>query len=377
MSKTIFIHGEIKSDLPEGVYVAGGKYVTPSMIIPQIDDAIKNKLAEIEIDISSQGGSIFAGREIVGAIERAKLAGIVVKTTCLSFAYSMGAAIFSSGTKGYRKLSEFAELMYHNANGSIEGDINTIENYVSKLKEMSANLYNYVVSGNEENATEIKSCFDTEKFIGASDAIRLKLADGIIQKEKAVAYFDINNNQMEKENLDNAKGILKQMQDALAKFGINFSKEKNASTQAGETTFYYDGTLSVGTAVFTDEAMTTPTPDGVYGDYTVMDGKISAIAAEPADEQKQLAEAQAKVNELQAALDAKNAEINALNEKFSEAETKNKAEIEAINANMKKLEAVIVGEEGRHTDKDVQMSAKELEKKSFINSLKNLKNIKN
>lgn len=366
MSKTIFIHGEIMSDLPKDVSRAGLKYVTPSMIIPQIDEAIKNKLSEIEVDISSHGGSIFAGREIIGAIERAKLAGIIVKTTCLSFAYSMGANIFSSGTKGYRKLSSFAELMYHNANGSIEGDITKIENYLSKLKEMSANVYNYVVMDNEANADEIKTCFDTERFIGASDAIRLKLADGIVEKEKAVAYFDIKQIDMKQENLDEAKGLLQMLKDGIK----NMFSAKNASTVAGETTFYYNGNLEVGTAVFSDEAMTIATTDGVYGDYTVSDGKVSAIAAEPTDEAKQLAEAQAKVSELQAALDVKNEEVNSLNEKLDQAEVKNKTEIEAINANMKKLETVILGEEGRHREEEtVKLDAKASVKQRVLQSL--------
>ena len=171
---------------------------------------------------------------------------------------------------------------------------------------------------------------------------------------------------MKQENLDEAKGLLQMLKDGIK----NMFSAKNASTVAGETTFYYNGNLEVGTAVFSDEAMTIATTDGVYGDYTVSDGKVSAIAAEPTDEAKQLAEAQAKVTELQAALDAKNAEVNSLNEKFEQAETKNKTEIEAINANMKKLETVILGEEGRHREEEtVKLDAKASVKQRVLQSL--------
>lgn len=334
---------------------------------------------DLTVNISSGGGSVNEGKAIYNLL---KNSGKNITVKIIGQAYSIASVIAMAGNKIL--IAEFADMMVHPAWTFAEGNADALRQTADQLEEISNELFNiYMVRENlKSNETKLREYFDAEKIISAKECIELGLADGYLEDAKnqikriiplkAVAYYS-KTTEMKQENLDEAKSLLQMLKDGIK----NMFTAKNASTQAGETTFYYDGTLSVGTAVFTDEAMTTPTPDGVYGDYTVMDGKISAIAAEPADEQKQLAEAQAKVNELQAALDAKNAEINALNEKFSEAETKNKAEIEAINANMKKLEAVIVGEEGRHTDKDVQMSAKELEKKSFINSLKNLKNIKN
>lgn len=140
----------------------------------------------------------------------------------------------------------------------------------------------------KSNETKLREYFDAEKIISAKECIELGLADGYLEDSKnqikrfiplkAVAYYS-KQIDMKQENLDEAKGLLQMLKDGIK----NMFSAKNTSTVAGETTFYYNGNLEVGTAVFSDEAMTIATTDGVYGDYTVSDGKVSAIAVEPTD----------------------------------------------------------------------------------------------
>lgn len=332
INKTIFLHGEF------------GVEITSENVIPQIDAAIKDGVNVITFDISSVGGSVKVGREIMGAIERAKLSGIKIATQCLSFAYSMGANVFLMGTKGMRRMSEHAEIMLHPVMGAAEGNAKKMMEVVTQLQEMSDNLLEYAVKGNEANADAIKSSFENAEMIGAARAISLGLADGYVEKLKAVAYLDTKNIDMKKENIDEAKGLLDMLKEGIK----NLFKQdvKNAFTQAGDTTFYYEGTLAVDTMVFTDEAMTTPTPDGVYGDYTVAGGKVTAIAAEPTDLEK----ANAKIAELQAVIDAKDAETKAVKDAMEAKEADAKAKFDAMAANIAKLETIVIGEEGRHRE---------------------------
>lgn len=340
-------------------------------------NAISDK--DLTVNISSGGGSVNEGKAIYNLL---KNSGKNITVKIIGQAYSIASVIAMAGNKIL--IAEFADMMVHPAWTFAEGNADALRQTADQLEEISNELFNiYMVRENlKSNETKLREYFDAEKIISAKECIELGLADGYLEDSKnqikrfiplkAVAYYS-KQIDMKQENLDEAKGLLQMLKDGIK----NMFSAKNTSTVAGETTFYYNGNLEVGTAVFSDEAMTIATTDGVYGDYTVSDGKVSAIAAEPTDEAKQLAEAQAKVSELQAALDVKNAEVNALNEKFEQAETKNKTEIEAINANMKKLETVILGEEGRHREEEVKLSAKELEKKAFFDNFNKLHSIKN
>lgn len=82
--------------------------------------------------------------------------------------------------------------------------------------------------------------------------------------------------------------------DLAKKLGVKATIEGAADTQEveavvettvlanGDGTLYTDGTLAVDSAVFNDEALTTPTADGVYGtedgrDITIAGGVVTAI----------------------------------------------------------------------------------------------------
>lgn len=328
---------------------------------------------DLTVNISSGGGSVNEGKAIYNLL---KNSGKNITVKIIGQAYSIASVIAMAGNKIL--IAEFADMMVHPAWTFAEGNADALRQTADQLEEISNELFNiYMVRENlKSNETKLREYFDAEKIISAKECIELGLADGYLEDSKnqikrfiplkAVAYYS-KQTEMKKENLDEAKSILTMLKDGIK----NLFTAKNASVTAGDTTLYYDGELSVGTSVYSDEAMTTPTADGVYGDYTVTDGKVSAIAVEPSDEAKQLAEAQAKVAELQAALDAKNTEIETLNSKFEAEQTKNKTEIEAINANMKKLEDVILGEEGRHNSAPVvTIAANASVKERILQSLK-------
>lgn len=318
--KTIYLHGEFGYD------------ITSEAVIPQIDAAIQQKVELLTVDISSIGGDITTGREIMGAIERVKLAGIPVATRCLSFAYSMGAVLFLQGTKGMRKLSEFAEIMVHEAAGVGFGKPNEIRKAADTVEEMGNNLLTYVLSGNDSNKDEIVEAFKTERMIGAADAIRLGLADGYVEKLQAVAYYKKPIQEMNTNiTKDEAKGLFADLK-AYVKNLLHPVRNASTTTTDG-VTFYYDGDLGVNTAVFSDEAMTVKLPDDTYmtADNTmvVVDGivtefteasqnnadldaanaRIAELETQLADATAKAADAEKKIGEVQASFDAKITEL--------------------------------------------------------------------
>ena len=292
MEQTILIHGEI------------GWEVTASAVNAQIDQAIADGVEKIIFDIETFGGDVFTGRSILGRIDKAKAAGITIETNVFSYAYSMGAVIFESATAGYRKIGEFGEIMLHAALSGVMGNADEMRKAAEQLDEVTANLK--VVIFRDENAkaneAEILELMSKESMINASDALRLGLADGYIEKSKAVAHY-----KKEKFINMNFKPILDKL-DALASMFKNEAPTiVNEVTETKEgVKIYHSGAADVGVAVFSDEAMATPLADGVYTTeknvIEVTEGSISSITDVQVDDSAE------KIANLQAEIDALKAE---------------------------------------------------------------------
>ena len=292
MEQTILIHGEI------------GWEVTASAVNAQIDQAIADGVEKIIFDIETFGGDVFTGRSILGRIDKAKAAGITIETNVFSYAYSMGAVIFESATAGYRKIGEFGEIMLHAALSGVMGNADEMRKAAEQLDEVTANLK--VVIFRDENAkaneAEILELMSKESMINASDALRLGLADGFIEKAKAVAHY-----KKEKFINMNFKPILDKL-DALASLFKNEAPTiVNEVTETKEgVKIYHSGAAAVGVAVFSDEAMATPLADGVYTTeknvIEVTEGSISSITDVQVDDSAE------KIANLQAEIDALKAE---------------------------------------------------------------------
>ena len=292
MEQTILIHGEI------------GWEVTASAVNAQIDQAIADGVEKIIFDIETFGGDVFTGRSILGRIDKAKAAGITIETNVFSYAYSMGAVIFESATAGYRKIGEFGEIMLHAALSGVMGNADEMRKAAEQLDEVTANLK--VVIFRDENAkaneAEILELMSKESMINASDALRLGLADGFIEKAKAVAHY-----KKEKFINMNFKPILDKL-DALASMFKNEAPTiVNEVTETKEgVKIYHSGAAAVGVAVFSDEAMATPLSDGIYTTeknvIEVTEGSISSITDVQVDDSAE------KIANLQAEIDALKAE---------------------------------------------------------------------
>ena len=306
MEQTILIHGEI------------GWEVTASAVNAQIDQAIADGVEKIIFDIETFGGDVFTGRSILGRIDKAKTAGIIIETNVFSYAYSMGAVIFESATAGYRKIGEFGEIMLHAALSGVMGNADEMRKAAEQLDEVTANLK--VVIFRDENAkaneAEILELMSKESMINATDALRLGLADGYIEKAKAVAHY-----KKEKFINMNFKPILDKL-DALASLFKNEAPViVNEITETKEgVKIYHSGAAAVGVAVFSDEAMATPLADGIYTTeknvIEVTEGSISSITDVQVDDSAE------KIANLQAEIDALKADKEALNNAKVAAENK-------------------------------------------------------
>lgn len=315
---------------------------------------------DLTVNISSGGGSVNEGKAIYTLL---KNSGKNITVKIIGQAYSIASVIAMCGNKIL--IGEFADMMIHPAWTYTEGNADDLRETADMLEKMSNELFDVYMTkdGLKKNETKLREYFDSEKIISAKDCIELGLADGYLEDAKntikkfiplkAVAYYS-KPIDMKKENAEEAKSIIQLIKDGIKNM---FTPEvNNASKTAGDTTMYYDGEFAVGTKVFSDEAMTTATPDGTYGDVTVSGGEVSSIAAEAED--SALAEAIAKVAELQNALDQKETALNELKAANELKEAENKSKIDAMMLQVEKLNNIVVGEEGRHKDENTDDTPK-------------------
>lgn len=220
MEQRIFIHGII------------GEEVTAEAVKKDFDSAIENKATVITLDIQSGGGDVYTGRAILGLMDRAKTLGITVRTEVFSYAYSMAAAIFQGATKGQRFIGEFGELMNHQAMTGIFGNADEMRGKADQLDEVTSNLAAVILRNDKakQNESEILEALKNEKFIGAEEAIRIGLADAQIEKHKAVAIYNQNNNKMS-ENKD-----VKNLFEDFKTWFTNMTKAKNEVEVPAEET---------------------------------------------------------------------------------------------------------------------------------------------
>lgn len=187
------------------------------------------------------------------------------------------------------------------------------------------------------------------KTLTPQQFIDLGFADEIIgtdiqafTKYRLVAYINNNNKNSEMENkelkaeIGGIKGLLNKISKALF---------KNAYTETVDgMKIYFEGTMVMkDTPVFSDEAMSTPLPDGDYTldsmVITVVGGVVTVVSeVQPAEGNTDLANANAKIAELEAKL----AEKDALVAEKEGVINATQNDIVALAKKVKSFEALIV-----------------------------------
>lgn len=246
------------------------KTVKDQLVVLQDDD-------ELDVLINSPGGFLDEGLSIFNLlIEEGKKRKVTTKN--IGQAASISALIFLGGTE--RVMMPGSKLMIHQASSGEWGKGEDLIKKGEALIEESNNIFDLMMNRSDKmksNESKLREYFDAEKYIFADECVELGIAHKVEDLPKASKF---SNNKMFSIMLD-----LKKFQTTMAKLDKFLSGKKMASIQTdgdNATTIYYDGELKEGTAVFSDEAMTTALADGDYviggSTYTVKDGKITSVA---------------------------------------------------------------------------------------------------
>ena len=311
---------------------------------------------EIELEINCNGGSTSETRVSYAMLETFKNGGGKVVTKGYKV-NSSAVILFLAGDE--RLISNQADFIIHPVWIDPAGlpMMMEAEDMIAFGNEMQAeetkllNIYCSVIG--EENRVEVAQLMASETNLSAKDAVRLGFATGILNEKKvkenngksfafnsAMADIIMNSKtktDMEKEETRFDK-VLSTLNKAIDKIGTKNETEEtpevvvetqNASVELSEGgSVYFDGELAEGVAVFSDEAMESPSADGEYmladgRAIVVVDGVVSEVKAASAEEE---------LDE-----EMENKEVSALNAKVEALEASNK---ELLENQVKTLEVL-------------------------------------
>lgn len=171
----INIKGTIVSDEDKWIYDWFGiSAVCPKDVISIID---KLNGEDLEVDINSGGGDVFAGSEIYTAIRNYK--GNVI-INCVGLAGSAASVIL---TAGKNKITPTGMVMIHNTSGSARGDYHDMDKSSEILQQANKAISNAYIEKTGMTQEALLELMDKETWMTAQEAIEYGFVDEIMENK--------------------------------------------------------------------------------------------------------------------------------------------------------------------------------------------------
>lgn len=165
-NRVIYINGEIGDGLAQ-------------QVVSQLKSLDKNSHEPIEIDITSYGGSVYSGLQILDAMAAVKSP---IKTVCEGYCMSMAAVLLASGTKGQRYSMPLATILLHQVAGGMQGKLADMQNDLNEAKRLQDVMTSILKKDTGLDETKLAQVMDHDNFMTAETAKSLNLIDGIVGK---------------------------------------------------------------------------------------------------------------------------------------------------------------------------------------------------
>lgn len=222
MAKKINVKGPIVSNSDAWIYEWFGIEATsPNSVSKVIDEANGE---DLEVEINSGGGSVFAGSEIYTILKDYK-GHVTVKIVGL--AASAASVIAMAGNKVM--MSPTAQMMIHNVSTYTSGDYRDMEHSAEVLKSANNTIANAYRLKTGKKQEELLTLMDNETWMTAQKAKELGFIDEIMfEEQQLVANYSYSGllppevinkvrNMIKDPNADNSSDILIQKTQAQLK----------------------------------------------------------------------------------------------------------------------------------------------------------------
>lgn len=182
MAKKISIKGEIIRSDNKWIYDWFGIEATcPNDVSKILNESSGD---DIEVEINSGGGDIFAGSEIYTALRSYK-GNVFIKIVGLA---ASAASVISQAGKS--EISPTALFMIHNVSSRASGDHNAMEHSASVLRTADQSIANAYKEKTGLTDKELLDLMDKETWLSAEQAVKYKFVDGIMFQNSQVALYN-------------------------------------------------------------------------------------------------------------------------------------------------------------------------------------------
>lgn len=334
MTGHIYIYGEV------------GKQVTLDTVLKEID----KKFTDYIVHVHSPGGDVFEGYAIFNAIKNTgKNITVQIEGVCASIA----TLIASAGSKIV--MNTKSQFMVHNPKiTSVSGDHKELRNVAAQLERIKTQLIESWLDRTSLTRDQLSQMYDNETWLTPEQAKDLGFVDEVQEVLKAVAYANT-------KNMEDKKTILNQITKMLNQlFGIEEKEPKNVTDTLSDGTVI---TVDTEDDDYTGKRVTledgSPLPAGEHqlaSGATIVVGEDGVISekreAEPEDTTKKeemealkkLEAAEARIKELESALEAQSNTAAEAVAKAKTFENKLNVELPTLKAEIDKLKNTTVGD---------------------------------
>lgn len=309
------------------------------------------------VHIFSPGGDVFQGFAMYNALKNTgKSISVQINGVCASIA----TLIAGAADPGKLFINEQSQWLVHNPRfNNISGDAQELRagaDQLDQIKTLLINVYRKRTGLSEDALWEV---LNAQKTMTAQQAKEMGFVDEVMESFKAVAYIDIKSLRYMEQNL-----ILQAIEN-LGKKLTEFAKPKNETKPVNMSVTLQDGTVLmvmsedgewVGKQVSREDG--TPLEPGEYplsdgrilviGDQsTVAEVKEATTENEDMKAKEELEKAQARIKELESALEATASSAQQSEAKVKTLENKVNVDIKNLQDELNKIKNTTAGDDSK------------------------------
>ena len=135
---------------------------------------------EIKMYINSPGGSVSAGLAIYDTMQYIPNN---ISTICTGMAASMGAVLFSGGTKGKRLILPHSRILIHQPLGGAKGQASDILIAAKEIEKSKHELINILSENTGQSYDKVLADADRDYWMTSDEAVEYGIADEIIKNK--------------------------------------------------------------------------------------------------------------------------------------------------------------------------------------------------
>ena len=136
---------------------------------------------DITLQISSPGGSVYAGYSILDTMQFVKPD---VSTVCMGMVASMASVIASSGTKGKRLILPHSRFLVHQPMGGAKGQCSDIQIEAQEIQKLKVEIQDILAANSGQDYETIERLCDRDTILTAKEAVEYGFVDSIVEGKK-------------------------------------------------------------------------------------------------------------------------------------------------------------------------------------------------